>query len=194
MPFEFVAGNPALDFVNTVHNHGAGDPEDDLQAWPDLLQWGRESGLLSPGESEALFHVEQARARKRLRAALELRETVFEMFDAAAHGNSAPAEVMAQFNGYLAVALSRLQVDRKRGGYRMAWRAGSDPGERMLGEIVRAAAELLTSEKLERVRECAGESCTWLFLDTSRNGKRRWCDMQACGNRAKVRRYRQRAG
>jgi len=194
MRFEFLGGNAALDFANTVHNHGNENPEDDLQAWSDLVLWGKEAGLLSDRESAAMFHEEQARARRRLRSALDLRETVFTMFDAAAKGNSVPSEVIAQFNGYLAAAFSRMQVGQQKAGYRMTWREGNDPGERMLGEIVRAAAELLTSEKLNRVRECAGDSCTWLFLDTSRNGKRRWCDMQACGNRAKVRRFRQRAG
>jgi predicted RNA-binding Zn ribbon-like protein len=55
-----------------------------------------------------------------------------------------------------------------------------------------SAAELLTSTELARVRECGGENCGWMFLDNSRNHSRHWCDMQDCGNRAKVRRFRQR--
>ncbi|HSH12932.1 MAG TPA: CGNR zinc finger domain-containing protein, partial [Desulfurivibrionaceae bacterium] len=67
----------------------------------------------------------------------------------------------------------------------------SDAGglRRLLWPIVRSAAELLTSEKLERVGQCAGDSCGWLFLDTSRNRSRRWCEMEHCGNRAKARRH-----
>jgi predicted RNA-binding Zn ribbon-like protein len=45
---------------------------------------------------------------------------------------------------------------------------------------------------LERVRECANHDCGWLFLDLSRNRSRKWCDMSSCGNRAKVRRFRER--
>ncbi|HXO42658.1 MAG TPA: CGNR zinc finger domain-containing protein, partial [Thermoanaerobaculia bacterium] len=56
-----------------------------------------------------------------------------------------------------------------------------------------SAAELLTSDKWRRVRECAGSDCTWLFLDRSRNRSRRWCAMQTCGNRAKARRHYRRA-
>ena len=62
----------------------------------------------------------------------------------------------------------------------------------MLWPVARSAADLLTSDDLGRVRECAGERCNWLFIDRSKNHSRRWCDMQDCGNVAKVRRYRSR--
>jgi predicted RNA-binding Zn ribbon-like protein len=61
-----------------------------------------------------------------------------------------------------------------------------------LWPVARAAAELLTSGQVVRLRECAGDPCGWLFLDLSKNGSRRWCDMADCGNRAKARRYRER--
>jgi predicted RNA-binding Zn ribbon-like protein len=51
---------------------------------------------------------------------------------------------------------------------------------------------LLTSDKLSRVRQCQGENCTWLFLDTSKNHTRRWCEMKVCGNRVKARRHYER--
>jgi predicted RNA-binding Zn ribbon-like protein len=63
----------------------------------------------------------------------------------------------------------------------------------MLWPVVRSAAELLTSDELGRVRECAADNCAWLFLDRSKNRSRRWCDMAVCGNRDKVRRFRQRS-
>jgi len=62
----------------------------------------------------------------------------------------------------------------------------------LLWPVARAATALLTSSDLARVRECADDACGWLFLDHSRNGSRRWCDMADCGNRAKARRYRER--
>jgi len=55
--------------------------------------------------------------------------------------------------------------------------------------VVHDAAGLLTSEKLDRVEECADDRCGWLFLDVSRNRSRRWCAMEDCGNRAKARRH-----
>ena len=63
--------------------------------------------------------------------------------------------------------------------------------ERILAEIARAAGDLLTSDALNRVRQCSNPNCSWLFVDTSRAGRRRWCDMKVCGNRAKVYRFRE---
>jgi predicted RNA-binding Zn ribbon-like protein len=66
----------------------------------------------------------------------------------------------------------------------------------MLWPVTRAASELLTSDDLAYVRRCASESCGWLFLDKTKNHRRRWCEMKTCGNRDKARRYyqRQKAG
>jgi predicted RNA-binding Zn ribbon-like protein len=64
----------------------------------------------------------------------------------------------------------------------------------MLWAVARDATDLLTTGRLERIRECPGaDGCGWLFYDTSRNGKRRWCSMEACGNRSKGRRHYQRS-
>jgi predicted RNA-binding Zn ribbon-like protein len=64
--------------------------------------------------------------------------------------------------------------------------------DRVLWEVSRSAAELLTSDELSKLRLCGGDDCGWMFLDTSRNRSRQWCDMRDCGNRAKVRRFRER--
>ena len=61
-----------------------------------------------------------------------------------------------------------------------------------LDTMDRSAAELLTSPDLPLVRECAGYDCGWLFMDTTKNRSRRWCDMATCGNRAKGRRHYER--
>jgi len=61
--------------------------------------------------------------------------------------------------------------------------------EAPLWPIARSAAELLASEQVHFIRNCSSKTCQWLFLDTSKNHRRRWCDMKLCGNRAKVRRF-----
>ena len=62
----------------------------------------------------------------------------------------------------------------------------------ILWPVAVAAADLLTTRDHPLLRECASDECSWLYLDTTRNHSRRWCDMKGCGNKAKVRRYRQR--
>ena len=69
-----------------------------------------------------------------------------------------------------------------------AWN-DSDAPTSPLWPVLRSAADLLTSDELRLLRECAAETCTWLFLDRSRNHSRRWCAMQVCGHRAKARRH-----
>ena len=94
-------------------------------------------------------------------------------------------------NAVLAPGLSQARLALK--GKRVIWTWVETPAlDRMLWPVARSAADLLTSEKRERVRACAGENCSWLFMDTSRNRSRQWCDMQSCGNRAKAKRYYQR--
>ena len=69
------------------------------------------------------------------------------------------------------------------------WTGDEAALDRMLWPVVGSAADLLTSEDLDRVGECQGDGCGWLFIDMSRNHSRRWCDMGDCGNRAKARRH-----
>jgi len=69
------------------------------------------------------------------------------------------------------------------------WRAQDDALDGLLWPFVRSAVELLTSEDLERVRECAAVDCAWLFVDAIHNRSRRWCDMKSFGNREKAHRH-----
>jgi len=73
-----------------------------------------------------------------------------------------------------------------------AWDETAPSLDRPIWLIVRSAANLLTSEETSSIRECASETCSWLFVDRSRTRRRRWCDMSTCGNRAKARRHYQR--
>ncbi len=92
-------------------------------------------------------------------------------------------------NGLLAHAPARTTLRRDRTGF--AWdvdlRGTTALGQ--LAPLLWSAGDLLASGKLDRVRRCANPECGWLFLDDSRAGKRRWCSMSACGNRAKARRH-----
>jgi predicted RNA-binding Zn ribbon-like protein len=101
--------------------------------------------------------------------------------------------LLRRLNSYLREHMAEPDLRSAGRKFELKWGASGSPLQRVWGEITRSAVSLLTSDRLDRVRQCAGDRCTWLFLDTSRNGLRRWCDMQACGNRAKVRRFRQRS-
>ena len=66
---------------------------------------------------------------------------------------------------------------------------GSGTALALLAPVLWSAGDLLASGKLDKIRRCANPECLYLFLDESRAGKRRWCTMSSCGNRAKARRH-----
>jgi predicted RNA-binding Zn ribbon-like protein len=171
-----------------LHSHGESDPGEDLKTASDLVEWAGQAGLLRDAEIHNLgrVHADQVRFRR----ALALRELLYEIFSRAANRKKPPPQVLRNFQSFYQNAIRRAEFHPVANHYRLVWPASTHPLERILQEIVRSAADLLTSEALTRVRQCSGESCSWLFVDDSRNGMRRWCDMKACGNRAKVRRFR----
>jgi predicted RNA-binding Zn ribbon-like protein len=188
MDFEFLGGNLALDFTNTVHDRGMAEPGDDVKSAADLVGWAAEARLLRDAETRPPRRVPADEAR--FRRAMALRELLYEIFRRVAKGKKPEAKALQAFHRIYQNAIRHDEFHLVGNHYRLTWPLTTDPLERVLQEIVRSAAKLLTSEDLTRVRQCAGEACSWLFVDTSRNGLRRWCDMKACGNRAKVRRFR----
>jgi predicted RNA-binding Zn ribbon-like protein len=187
MNYEFLGGNLALDFVNTVHSHGMVDPCDDLKTAEDLAEWAAQAGLLRDRESRQVGRARHHKARFKRAAAL--RQLLYEIFSRAARGKRPGREALQALQRLYSDAAWHAQFQVEANHYRLTWSA-IDPLERVSQEIIRSAADLLTSGALTRVRQCSGEECSWLFVDNSRNGMRRWCDMKACGNRAKVRRFR----
>jgi len=200
MNFEFLAGNLALDFANLVHNRGSkhpgkdpeNDPEDDLETYADLIAWCHQAGLLSHHQCRQLEKTKSALASADFQRAVALRESLYEVFSRIAFGQIVRPEALRRLNRHFREAMAAASLRRAGKRFEMTWDDRGASLHRVWGEITRSAVSLLTSDRLHRVRQCAGENCTWLFLDTSRNGMRRWCDMQACGNRFKVRRFRKR--
>ena len=190
--FELVGGALCLDFVNTVHEYGAADPREELHSYQDLVAFALQVGAISAREAAALVRravAHPALAGKTLAAARECRLSLYRIFSAIAGGTRPSGKDLDIFNRQLPGVLQNLRVQRKGSNVQWTWKNENGNVERVLWPIVRSAAELLTSKDLQLVRECGSETCTWLFLDHSKNRTRRWCDMKICGNRAKWRRH-----
>lgn len=192
--FELSGGALCLDFINTVGDRPRRQAEH-LREYSDLLSWSRQAGLVDPQDADRIAR--RARETPRLAArvfseAIDLRECLYRIFSALAAGDGPPAEDLEQLNAGLATSLVHLRVARSRAGFGWRWDDAQDAFDQMLWRVVHSAADLLTSREASRVRECASETCSWLFVDRSRGHRRRWCDMKTCGNRAKARRYYQR--
>ena len=187
--FEWVGGDPALDFHNTVSWRRAGLAEERLRSFPDLVAWGQAAGLAArPKALLARTRERPAEAARALARALGLRATLHAVFTAIAEGHAPDAGDLRSLNRTLSGSLRRLAVARRPRGFAWSW-SDTSALDGLLGPIAWSAARLLTSDEADRVGRCANEDCGWLFVDRSRRHNRRWCEMGECGSRAKARRY-----
>lgn len=183
-----------LEFANTANWHASDQPVEELNSYADLVAWARRVGLLA--EAEARIQLEQAARRPaeaaaRLERVIELREAIYHIFSAVAGDRPVETADISLLNQWFMHAQERLRVVATDDGFTWQWGDQGTPLGQMLGPVIQSAAELLVSPDLARVKECADDrGCGWLFVDTSRNQSRRWCSMESCGNRAKVRRHR----
>lgn len=192
---DLVGGRLSLDFVNSEGGVRNGPPEW-IETYDDLLEWSVHAGGLEEERAAALRSAALADAGEAddaVRRALDLREALYRLFTATLDGRVPDAGDRQVFTRELRGALSHLRPEPADS----AWEWGFDDEgapelDRVIWPIVRDAADLLTSDELQRVKECSGSDCSWLFVDQSRNRSRRWCDMAVCGNRSKVRRHYER--
>ena len=163
-----------LDFANTRYWRGQDTPTETLNAPADLAGWAKVSKAPGPKEFET---------------ALGLRETIHRLFDAQAQGKAPTSRDLDALNAALASAPARRTLKRGREGYEWDVDMKSGTALGLLAQVLWSAGDLLAGPKLEKVRRCANPECLFLFLDDSRAGKRRWCSMSSCGNRAKAKRH-----
>ncbi len=194
--FDFDTGWLCLDYVNTLGDRPDVAPhEEDLHAYDDLVAWGEAAEILSGAEADALRQRATRNpidAREAFARAIALREAMYRVFSAVAGGAEPPANDLAAIERAVAAAMPRAHLARHDAHFHWRFAPDTDDCLTMLGPVAWSATELLTGDLVPRLRECAGPDCSWLFLDRSKNGSRRWCDMRACGNRAKARRHRAR--
>jgi hypothetical protein len=203
-----VGGDPALDLVNTLGDERVADP---LEDYASFGAWAARIGVIDDGTAARLAAGAGERPAAAARALAEAR-TLRTAFDAvfrplaAAHDSSAapaghdssgaghdssgapPPEALARLVRRAGAAVERARLVPAEDAFAPAW--DGDHLERPLWPLSVAALDLLRSGPLDRVKACEG--CPWLFLDTSRNRSRRWCSMDDCGSRSKMRSYRAR--
>ena len=180
-----------LDFADVVDWRTSNHAKDLMDSYSRLLEWGRKHGVLSAKQEARLNRTTSKEDSERVLAdAVRLREAIYRIFSAVAHGKSAPHEDLGILNEYLARGLPRIRVTEGEATYGWEWSDRTAP-DMMLYPIASSAAGLLTSQDLRRVRECANEEegCGSLFLDRSKSQSKKWCSMESCGNRMKFRAY-----
>ena len=191
------SGHPILEFTNTVGNHASDHPGEHLFGYGDLLAWMGNIGLLQEEQVQVLKRKAAAQSEESTSAfarSLELRESIYRIFVAQTKGESPAQDDLDVLNSVLKNLTGGAQIGQESGRFVWQWNFDETSLEAPLSIIVLAAVDLMTSENIKWVGQCADDGgCGWLFVDTSKNHSRRWCDINDCGNRAKQRRYLQRA-
>jgi predicted RNA-binding Zn ribbon-like protein len=193
--FDLVGGRLCLDFCNTTGDRN-GSHDERLETYGDVIGWGWRAGILNAEEAARLSRLGMRSPTEALSVwerAVLLREALTSLFYSVSEGRRIRPGALDVLNGELAGAMSRSQVVPTDTGFTWLWAEGGKALDCVLWPIARSAADLLTEGPLGAIRRCEGLNCGWLFLDTSRNRTRRWCDMRICGNRAKARRHHERA-
>jgi predicted RNA-binding Zn ribbon-like protein len=174
-----------------------------LSSDADLAAWAAQAGILSVSEARPLqagalrnyVHLKLLRNKRiSLRDdARALREALWQMFRRAARDRKFAPRDVETLNLLLERFPAAGRIERSNGDWTMSWESQAGGAERIFYSIVKSAAELVASGRWRAVRECDSDTCTWMFLDTSKNHSRRWCEMARCGNRDKVQRFRARS-
>jgi predicted RNA-binding Zn ribbon-like protein len=181
-----------LDYANTRSWRGSEAPTERLSHVADLLAWierttGVSSRAMRPIETWSREHPDAA--VELFKEAIATRETIYRVFSCLAADESVGERDFGVLRTAIAAAPARTELARSNG--RHAWRI-DDPrpsAPHLLAPVLWSAGDLLLNAERRRIRRCANEDCLWLFLDESKSGTRRWCDMASCGNRAKARRH-----
>jgi predicted RNA-binding Zn ribbon-like protein len=191
IPVPAAKADLALEFANTRFWRGRETQSETLNSPDELLKWCVDANIPQAAIEQLRTWWQQhpRKAEQALGDALELREALYRIFRAIAE-EAAPASADLEIlNRALKAAPARSQLLRANGGY--AWALSDLEPEiaALLAPVIWAAGDLLIEPARLKVRRCANDECVWLFLDDSKSGTRRWCDMKSCGNRAKAHRH-----
>lgn len=176
-------GRLCLALVNTVLWRRGAEPIERIESYDDLVAYVARSGSVDAAALIAEADAHPRKAKLALERAIELRESLFGVFSVVTAGRSAELGVL---NEALAEAMQQTELVASPGVVRARWR---DPLDLELPrwQVAASASAVLTSADADRLKQCPGDSCGWVFLDESRNRSRRWCDSRECGNRERVR-------
>lgn len=191
---KLIGGRLCLDFINTVDCRNSDHSREVLSTYLNLVSWSQHANILTENEArdllrEAVLHPTDAKMV--LERAITTREALHRIFSEIANHRSPAANDIGVLNAEMSIAMAQTRL--KPAGATNPWTYTFEDRklDQMLWQVIHSVADLLTSDKLDRICECQGENCGWLFIDMSRNRSRRWCDMKDCGNLAKARRHYQ---
>ncbi|MDC8013981.1 CGNR zinc finger domain-containing protein [Tahibacter soli] len=188
---DLVGGDLAADLVNTVTARDT-QPRDWLDDYDALVRWARRSERFSARELDALADLAQrhpVKAKAALARTKALREALCTALYALVADRDPEPEALYAIDAARTAAANAAQLVSRARRVRVEWTVERSGLDYVTHVVAAHALALFEHADLERVRVCDGSDCGWVFVDTSKNGRRRWCDMATCGNVAKARRF-----
>ena len=188
---DLIADDLALDFANTESGRGFPSHENHLREAEHVAQWLKHAKALPAEDADWLKGEVSQRAdlaADLMTQAIALRESIHDIGAALGRRAKPPAASLADLSAVHARCVAKASLAPGVLSCRWRWSVRAAPVEAALGPIALAAVKLFTEGDFHRIRECGGHACGWLFYDRSKNNRRRWCEMEVCGNRAKQRR------
>jgi predicted RNA-binding Zn ribbon-like protein len=190
-PFALVAERLWLDFVNT---DATAQGTDALYDFERFVRWLVTAEVLD-AERAATMH---RRAQQQPTGALavlgdarRVRAVLRGLAERGVHAHEARLEALNEINRVLGRSAGTRRVELQEDGtFARTFVPVGDAFAGLLIPVVESAADALILGELARVRRCADQRCGRVFQDETKNGRRRWCDMATCGNRAKAARHR----
>jgi predicted RNA-binding Zn ribbon-like protein len=192
---DLVGEELAWDFTNTSSARGSRSEQEHLRDFDTLIQWVEHARVLLPADcayARAELAGHPRRSRRIFEHAIEMRELIWTIGTALAEQRPVPGKLLGLLSAAHAENLRHAEMRMRSGSYIWVWDPRQDIQAAILGPITLSALTLLMAKDLLRTKRCAGQECGWLFFDTTKNNRRRWCEMRVCGNRAKVRASRER--
>jgi len=192
--FDLCGGHPALDLVNSLDNRFREDgPNEMLASYADLLRFLEETGLLSRQRARGLTKgLAPEAAQRALLSVRELRESAATVIYGILEEKPPSQADLQVLERHFFEAGRHQELQWERSGLAWNWGRFETEPDLPVWILARSLSEILLSDQMARVRTCAVHTCRWLFLDTSKNHSRRWCNMKVCGNRMKARRFQAR--
>lgn len=188
--FYTVGGRTAVDFANSSRRFGK-DGEG-LEKLEEFLTFLKSMGHLHEEEASN-YHMflfqNPERCMETMKKLRDIRARFLSILDQASGGWPVDPGFVAELNEHLESFKTYLQISPTEDGLVLKAQLAEQGPEQLLYPILKDIAEFMVSEQVDKVRQCASDNCDLYFVNASRNGRRRWCSMSTCGNRAKVNAY-----
>jgi predicted RNA-binding Zn ribbon-like protein len=193
-PKDLVGGHPALNFANTVSGWGT-DYEDWLTDYAGLARWAQVSRLIGADEhrqATRMAAVNPAAAERVYAEMAELRLAFIRTLHAILERRNTTAADVATIDRWVKTSAMAFELQESAGAFFNEWKASVSALEKPLLSAGGVIGRFLFDADFKKLKLCALPTCGWLFIDVSKNSRRRWCDMSVCGNLAKARRFQAR--